>query len=765
MKNYHSRQKRINCGNEPNSKISSKRSKFTSKNYDSNNFEDFPDYLSEQSVRKNGKIIINPQSHHKKQDKTQKIYSHRKPPRNVQWFEYINNNINDCEIFSTRDGSHGRRNKLGKSRKGNYQDIMIKIEKDKEIDFTADKDDNKSVLSESVNLQVLSKDKGNKKAQNMFKDIKYNLRGKSFQNAYYYKIGYTEDKDKVRRSARIAKNELKKGNKKDEKKADKHHQKKKNNKICEKKEYKENKEKEQGKKYTEEENIKNIRKKSRSQYNKAKIDNKKEAQNNKGIPKKNRAPQTNYIDNKQNKSNNKNHPPSNNSVANNKKKLIKELSEKYMLSNPRSDKKNNDLIILTKILINNIENAPHKNILNTTSDIEPKNKLIGKKRKRASQIPKNKIENKNKTKSQLPKRNKKKEIKPKNNKKGKSLNVNLIIHNDDDEEIYLEDINKLKQGLNCDKKNTTKNKVKKGTKKHKSLKKNENKEEKLDEINNDELKSVDSYSEPDKDFNNRDCFNQRIIINPLQSNSIKDFNLNSETANFIDSNNYEFSIPIDFEEKVDIKEDKTYFAKTSKYIKYHPIDKYLPPIANEDKKPYTSKICFPRTAKINFEKKETPIAIDSDNDITDMTSINNELNNDFLPSILNIPRIKPYREEHSKLIKEKLMQDNIKIYQSDDENLQKEERAVYVGSFLLYDEKNNIKVSVPCYRENKKTRDYMKKKHLTIIEFQEDNDIDTDEEQLQLEIDRNNNALLNFMKKVNKDKNYVDKNLVRKRKK
>jgi len=343
--------------------------------------------------------------------------------------------------------------------------------------------------------------------------------------------------------------------------------------------------------------------------------------------------------------------------------------------------------------------------------------------------------------------------------------VNLIIHNDDDEEIYLEDINKLKQGLNCDKKNTTKNKVKKGTKKHKSLKKNENKEEKLDEINNDELKSVDSYSEPDKDFNNRDCFNQRIIINPLQSNSIKDFNLNSETANFIDSNNYEFSIPIDFEEKVDIKEDKTYFAKTSKYIKYHPIDKYLPPIANEDKKPYTSKICFPRTAKINFEKKETPIAIDSDNDITDMTSINNELNNDFLPSILNIPRIKPYREEHSKLIKEKLMQDNIKIYQSDDENLQKEERAVYVGSFLLYDEKNNIKVSVPCYRENKKTRDYMKKKHLTIIEFQEDNDIDTDEEQLQLEIDRNNNALLNFMKKVNKDKNYVDKNLVRKRKK
>ena len=59
----------------------------------------------------------------------------------------------------------------------------------------------------------------------------------------------------------------------------------------------------------------------------------------------------------------------------------------------------------------------------------------------------------------------------------------------------------------------------------------------------------------------------------------------------------------------------------------------------------------------------------------------------------------------------------------------------------------------------------MNKKRVTVIEFQEDNDIDTDDEQLELEIQRNNNALLNFMKKVNKTKNYVEKNLVRKKKK
>lgn len=262
--------------------------------------------------------------------------------------------------------------------------------------------------------------------------------------------------------------------------------------------------------------------------------------------------------------------------------------------------------------------------------------------------------------------------------------------------------------------------------------------------------------------NNNDIQNYNYNL----SSSCKEFG--SDTPNFIEtSNNFEFSFPIDFEEKIDIKEDKTYFAKNSKYIKYHPVDKYLDPISNEDKKPYTAKISIPHTKKINFSKKKENIKnnqMDSDNDITDLTSSNNDYNND-LPSILTIPRIKPFKEEHSKMIKDKLNQEGIKIYQTDTEFLLKEEKSIYAGSFVLYDDKNNIKVTVPCFKDNSRTLEFMNKKRVTVIEFQEDNDIDTDDEQLELEIQRNNNALLNFMKKVNKTKNYVEKNLVRKKKK
>ena len=116
------------------------------------------------------------------------------------------------------------------------------------------------------------------------------------------------------------------------------------------------------------------------------------------------------------------------------------------------------------------------------------------------------------------------------------------------------------------------------------------------------------------------------------------------------------------------------------------------------------------------------------------------------------------------MIKDKLNQDGIKIYQTDNDILLREELNLYAGSFTLYDEKNNIKVTVPCYKENERTKEFMNKKKVSVIEFQEDNDIDTDEEQLELEIERNNNALLNFMKKVNSTKNYVEKSLMRKKK-
>ena len=90
----------------------------------------------------------------------------------------------------------------------------------------------------------------------------------------------------------------------------------------------------------------------------------------------------------------------------------------------------------------------------------------------------------------------------------------------------------------------------------------------------------------------------------LSSNSFHE--LPSETANFIcsHSNSLEYSFPLDFEEKIDIKEDKTYFAKTSKYIKYCPIDEYIPPICNEEKKPYRSRIAINHTKKLEFPKKK-----------------------------------------------------------------------------------------------------------------------------------------------------------------
>ena len=116
------------------------------------------------------------------------------------------------------------------------------------------------------------------------------------------------------------------------------------------------------------------------------------------------------------------------------------------------------------------------------------------------------------------------------------------------------------------------------------------------------------------------------------------------------------------------------------------------------------------------------------------------------------------------MIKDKLIQVGNKVHKNDNENILREEKSLYIGSFVIYNEKNNIKLNAPCYKENEETKEFMNRKKLNIIEFQEDNDIETDEEQLELEIDRNNTALLNFMRKVSKNKNYVEDNLVRKKK-
>ena len=91
-------------------------------------------------------------------------------------------------------------------------------------------------------------------------------------------------------------------------------------------------------------------------------------------------------------------------------------------------------------------------------------------------------------------------------------------------------------------------------------------------------------------------------------------------------------------------------------------------------------------------------------------------------------RIKPYKEEHSKMIKDKLIQVGNKVHKNLNENILREEKSLYIGSFVVYNEKNNIKLNAPCYKENEETKEFMKRKKLNIIEFQEDNDIETDEE-------------------------------------
>jgi len=263
------------------------------------------------------------------------------------------------------------------------------------------------------------------------------------------------------------------------------------------------------------------------------------------------------------------------------------------------------------------------------------------------------------------------------------------------------------------------------------------------------------------------CHNNNDIKNYNYNLSISRKEPGNVTPKFPEnSNNFQFSLLDDLDEKIHIIKDKDYYGKNSKYIKYHPLDKYLDSITNEDKKPYSAKISIPHTKKINFSKKKENIKnnqMDSNNDITDCTSSINNYNND-IPSILTIPRIRPLNEEHSKMIKDKLNQEGIKIYQTDTEFLLKEEKGIYVGSFVLYDDKNNIRVAVPFYKDNSKALEFMDKKRVSVIEFQEDNDIDTDDEQLKLEINRNNMALLNFMEKVNKFDNYVENNPCRKKK-
>ena len=44
------------------------------------------------------------------------------------------------------------------------------------------------------------------------------------------------------------------------------------------------------------------------------------------------------------------------------------------------------------------------------------------------------------------------------------------------------------------------------------------------------------------------------------------------------------------------------------------------------------------------------------------------------------------------MIKDKLIQVGNKVHKNDNENILREEKSLYIGSFVIYNEKNNIKL-------------------------------------------------------------------------
>ena len=263
-------------------------------------------------------------------------------------------------------------------------------------------------------------------------------------------------------------------------------------------------------------------------------------------------------------------------------------------------------------------------------------------------------------------------------------------------------------------------------------------------------------------FNNFDDFNSNIKkFDYMSFSSLVGYRSSMSSDNygyFPFEDDLSFSLPIDDYRKIKFFSDISYFSRNSNYIKYHPIDEFFQSVSNEKS---TSLSKIGKTEKINFCKNEQ-MNIDNDNEINEFIYSDEE--KDYLLPILSIPRIKPSRKEYILKIKNQFDKIGMKFYQTDNEIMKNEEKSLYIDSFILYDNINDIKVYIPCYRNNIRMEEFIRKKNLEIIEFQEDNDIDTDEEQLELEIDRNYKNFINFMKKVETEKNYIKKNLHRKQK-
>lgn len=463
----------------------------------------------------------------------------------------------------------------------------------------------------------------------------------------------------------------------------------------------------------------------------------------------------------------------NNQQRQNKNKKILEKKEK---KNQKQNKRKS-VPAIKKEIIENVEKKIEREIMcsfrypKTMKIKDNRNKKLNKNKKEKKDIIKSQIEeeitqSKNEFIYNIAVRNNKRGTKSNNSMKKKLKQQKEEDYEDLNDSLTLMSVKSLSDGKKGNKnssfyiKKKSKNYINNNLKKSSQIKNEDN--EYLQSSKNRIFKKIDEEIDY---YNNNSSINNYYYYasNPNYSN-INNSILNNISFKSIEygsslelDNNFSYSFPIEFDEKIQVIEDPSYFYKNSRYIKYNPIDKYIKSVTPRKKKLPSARIIKP--PKINFSKKGN-MGIDSDNDFTDFESYNDETN-EFFP-ILYIPRIKPFKEEHSKLIKERLAKEGIPIRQSYNDKIKRDEQSLYAGSFIVYDEENNIKVNVPCYRESERMKEFMRKKNLEIIEFQEDNDVDTDEEQLELEVERNNEALLNFIKKVEEDKDYVKKNLVRK---
>ncbi len=291
--------------------------------------------------------------------------------------------------------------------------------------------------------------------------------------------------------------------------------------------------------------------------------------------------------------------------------------------------------------------------------------------------------------------------------------------------------------------------------------KNNNKNENKNNVINDFNKRKKSISKSNESY-------KGYISDTLPDFESPFKRLNFHSSDPLENINFNLSFSVENESTIQLKEDPTFFLKNSGYIKYCPLDKFTPQIPEEERLPITARIT--KNTKLNsfdFENIEfEDVEINSDTDLISLATYdgsNTLYSPDDLLPILTIPRIKPFNEEHARLIKEKLKKDGIEIVQTETEEQRKEEKKIYAGSFVLHDKKNDIKVNVPVFRDSDYVKKWLEKKNLKIIDFEEDNDVETDEEQLKLEIQRNNEALMDFCRKVNEDPNYIDEHLKRKR--